>query len=195
MRSQSIQKTIALLIIIFAACSGGLSQEPPSSEPPTEQKTEVMTENDRLPFMQTEDSSQTQEPTSGGMMIKTLGSMLLIVGLLFFGAWGVKKYGLFGVNIGNSGADPELKISSSVSVANGQTISVVRFGDRVLLVGSTPQSFTLLAEEFLEAAPDANNERKSVSDLLAEENLNFGKELQTAQNRLSLWNDNGGKRI
>ncbi len=195
MRSKSIQKTITALFIIFAAFSIGLSQEPPDPNQVPVQKNELMTEDDRLPFMQTEESVQTSEPTSGSLLIKTLGSMLLIVGLLFFGAWGVRKYGLFGVRNDNSAAAPELKISSSISVANGQTLSVVRFGERVLLIGSTPQSFTLLADEFLEAMPDAKNERKSVSDLLAEENLNFGKELQTAQNRLPVWNDNGGKRI
>jgi flagellar biogenesis protein FliO len=153
----------------------------------------MMKENDRLPFMQSEEIAQTAEPSSGGMMVKTLGSMLLIIGLLFFGAWGIKKFGLFGVKNGDAENSPELKITSTVSVANGQTLSVLRFGDRVLLIGSTPQSFTLLADEFGDAVPETNIVQKSVSELLAEENLNFGKELQSAQNRFSKVNKTGGK--
>ena len=82
---------------------------------------------------------------------------------------------------------------SSVSVASGQTLSVVRFGERILLVGSTAQSFTLLADEFGEEESLIENKPKSVSDLLAEENASFGKELNRAQSRQSSWNENGGK--
>ncbi len=181
-------------IFVFAANMGTAAQAPAKPDTAPVKQNEIMTENDRLPFMQTEDSVETTEPSSGGMLLKTFGSMLVVVGLLFFGAWGVKKFGLFGVKSGDADSIAELAISSSVSVANGQTISVVRFGDRVLLVGSTPQSFTLLSEEFNVDTPSANIERRSVSELLAEESLDFEYELKSAQKRLSIWNDNGGSR-
>jgi flagellar biogenesis protein FliO len=193
MRSPFLPKAAVAVVILFAAFTIGISQEKREQNALPVEQNEMMTENDRLPFMQTEEIAQTAEPSSGGMLIKTLGSMLLIVGILFFGAWGIKKFGLFGVRNGDAENSPELKISSTVSVANGQMLSVVRFGDRVLLVGSTPQSFTLLADEYGGAVPESNIAQKSVSELLAEENLNFGKELQIAQNRYSQANEIGGK--
>ncbi len=134
-----------------------------------------------------------RSPSSGSLIFKTFGAMFLIIGLLFFGAWGVKKYGLFGVLKKSADDSVELRVSSSVSVGNGQTISVVRFGERILLVGSTPQSFTLLADEIGGEIASGNLQPKSVSDLLAEENANFGKELNFAQNRLDSRFEDGGK--
>ena len=87
------------------------------------------------------------EPSSGSIWLKTIGSVLLILGLLFVGTWLIKKTGLAGLAAGNSEDSPELKILTSVTPRNGQTISSVRFGDRILLVGSTQNSFTLLAED------------------------------------------------
>ncbi len=141
--------------------------------------------------MQTEQNSESQEPGSGGLLLKTLGAMLLIVGLIFFGAWGAKKLGFGGIR--SSVNDGDLAILSSVSLGNGRTILTVRFGERVLVVGSTPQSFTLLAE-------DAGNDKdllqnsRSVAEMLAEETGSFDDTFEQAQNRLNGW-DGRSERI
>ncbi len=181
---------LILLFALFGFISNSSAQE--TANQPNAQNAEIMGENDRLPFMQNDQTAANPEPTSGSMLFKTFGAMFLIIGLLFFGAWGVRKYGLFGVKTVVAEDAPDLKIMSSVSVANGQTICAIRFGERILLVGSTAQSFTLLAEEY-EEENLVEKKPKSVSDLLAEENASFGKELKTAQNRLNVWNENGGK--
>jgi flagellar biogenesis protein FliO len=186
MKSRTLPTILILFLVLFGLISNSLAQE--TENQPNAQNSEIMGENDRLPFMQNEQTAASPEPTSGGLLFKTLGAMFLIIGLLFFGAWGVKKYGLFGVKTVVSEDAPNLKIMSSVSVASGQTLSVVRFGERVLLVGSTAQSFTLLADEFSEVENVIETKPKSVSDLLAEENASFGKELNRAQNRLDVWN-------
>lgn len=193
MRINSISKNLTILLVLFASCLMVGAQEPANQQQQSKQNAGVMTESDRLPFMQTDEISTTEEPGTGGMMIKTFGSLFLIIGLLFFGAWGVKKYGLFGINLGATENSPELKVTSSVSIANGQMISVVRFGDRVLLVGSTPQSFTLLADEYSDSLQETNFEPKSVSALLAEENKGFGTALNAAKERLPVWQENGGR--
>ena len=182
---------LILLFALFGFISNSTAQETASQ--PNAQNVEIMGENDRLPFMQNDQTAANPEPTSGNMLFKTFGAMFLIVGLLFFGAWGVKKYGLFGVKTVVSEDAPDLKIMSSVSVASGQTVSAIRFGERVLLVGSTPQSFTLLADEYGEEERLIEQKPKSVSDFLAEENASFGKELDRAQSRQNVWNENGGK--
>lgn len=143
------------------------------------QQNEVMTENERLPFMQTEENVTAQEPTSGGLLLKTLGSMLLIVGLIFFGAWGAKKLGFGNAKASGLDGDPALSVISSVALGNGRTISMVRFGERVLVVGSTPQSFTLLAEE-TPAENVAFQGSRSVAEMLAEEEGLFAAEFERA---------------
>ena len=170
---------LILLGSIFASFSATFAQDPAAPQQ-TGSNAESMGENDRLPFMQNDSANADADPSSGSLIFKTFGAMFLIIGLLFFGAWGVKKYGLFGVLKKSADDSVELRVSSSVSVGNGQTISVVRFGERILLVGSTPQSFTLLADEIGGEIASGNLQPKSVSDLLAEENANFGKELNFA---------------
>ena len=107
--------------------------------------------DDRLPFMPHEEAKDSADSVgTGGIILKTFGAMLIIVGLIFFAAWGLKKFG-FG-NKSAAGADaPELTIVSTVTVGSGRTISSIKFGSRTLLVGSTAQSFTLLAD-----GPDDN---------------------------------------
>lgn len=153
--------------------------------------TEVLGENERLPFMQTEQNSESQEPSSGGLLLRTLGAMLLIVGLIFFGAWGAKKLGFGGIKSNASPDDLELTILTSVSLGNGRTISTLRFGERVLLVGSTAQAFTLLAEEETRNENKSLQTSRSVAEMLAEENNSFGDEFEQAQTKLSLWKEKG----
>ncbi len=154
-------------------------------------KAEVMSENDSLPFMQNRESAETSQPGTGSLLLKTIGAMLLIVGLLFFGAWGLKKAGFdrFGKQNADGGTI-DLAVISSVSTGNGQTISAVRFGERILLVGSTAQNFTLLADEDVKDVPNIKTSR-SVADLLGEEKSTFGNEFELAQNRLDVWEEQG----
>ena len=198
---------LALSMALTPICSA--QQTSPSGEQqqqqqqqPSSQINDITSENDRLPFMKSEQSAaRSEEPGTGTLLAKTLGAMLLVVGLLFFGAWGMKKFG-FGVLKPNaSGLDvPDLAILSSVSVGTGRTISAIRFGERVLLVGSTASQFTLLAAD--ETAPEkisADNaggslhHPRSVADLLGEENASFESELELAQSKFTFPQDKGGR--
>jgi len=154
-------------------------------------KTEVLGEDERLPFMQTGENAESQEPSSGGLLLRTLGAMLLIVGLIFFGAWGAKKLGFGGIKSNASPDDLELTILTSVSLGSGRTISTLRFGERVLLVGSTAQAFTLLAEEETRSEKKSLQTSRSVAEMLAEENNSFEDEFEQAQTKLSIWEEKG----
>ena len=101
--------------ILFASSAQEAADQTAAAD--ARQNAEIMGENDRLPFMQNEQMRQVHEPTSGGLLLKTLGAMFLIIGLIFVGAWGAKKYGLFGIKSKNYRRRPNLKIMSSVSVA------------------------------------------------------------------------------
>jgi flagellar biogenesis protein FliO len=156
------------------------------SAPAAQTSAETMGDDDRLPFMHQEDGEHAAVPSSsesvstGGIILKTFGAMLIIVGLIFFGAWGLKKFG-YGPKSSKESDAPELSVISSITVGSGRTISTVKFGSRVLLVGSTAQSFTLLAD----GADDepfpfvGANAPRSVTEMLEAE-MSFDQELTRA---------------
>lgn len=175
---------LKILLVSLFALSGfvsiGFAQN--SNQPP-----EITRADDRLPFMQSEQTAiAPAEPSTAGLLIKSFGAMLFIIGLIFFGAWGLKKFG-FGKFKTNESADaPTLSIVSSLSVGTNCSLSIVQFGQRTLLVGSTPQSFTLLADETNEADFSATNSR-SVAEMLAEETA-FAEELER---KVEFWEKGG----
>jgi flagellar biosynthetic protein FliO len=148
-------------------------------------------EDERLPFMAAERrASDGEAPSGAGMLARTFGALLLIAGLIAASAWGLKKFG--GARFGAAAEDaPVLKVMSSVSLGDKRSLAVVRFGSRVLLVGSTPQSVTLIAEQASEGeAADRTDEAddgppfRSVADFLADENRPpFADELARAAER------------
>lgn len=170
-------------LLLLALAPHCLAQETPQPAAPNQQAAEIMGEDDRLPFMQNQETQAVPETSSGGLLFKTLGAMLLVVGLIFGGAWGAKKLGLGNFSPKHAEDDVNLKVLTSVSLGSGRTISTIRFGERVLLVGSTAQSFTLLAEE--EKPHDASPlPTRSVAEMLDEEMIPFDTEFAKAQARL-----------
>ena len=170
-----ILKVLLASLFALSGLTTGVAQSPEITRP-----------DDRLPFMQTEQTATAPEPSNAGLMLKSFGALLLIVGLIFFGAWGLKKFG-FGKFGTNESADaPTLAVISTLSVGTNCNLSIVQFGQRTLLVGSTPQSFTLLADETNEADFSPTNSR-SVGEMLAEEK-SFANELET---KIDFWTKGG----
>lgn len=147
-------------------------------------------DDDRLPFMQQEQAQDYKEPGSGSLVLKTLGSLLLIVGLIFAGAWATKKLGFGGFKSGDASGKVDLAMVSSISLGSGRTIATVQFGSRLLLVGSTAHSFTLLAEETSDDEVVLHSSR-SVAEMLAEETASFDSEFELAQTNLNRWDAPG----
>lgn len=168
-------------LIIVLNCGPICLAQAAAGDETAAQTTTVLSEDERLPFMQPEGPTLNNEPGSGGMMVRTIGAMILIVGLIFFGAWGLRKMGFGNLKNGAAADVPDLTILSSVSLGSGRTISTVRFGERVLLVGSTAQSFTLLADQS-ENEKLSRAEPRSVAEMLAEEEENsFAAKLSHAE--------------
>lgn len=163
----------------------------PKQTPANEPAPPIMTEDDRLSFMQNEDVPAPQEPSSSGLILKSIGALLLVIGLLFFGTWTLKKLGVGGSK-SKSGEEWSLTVLSTLSMGSGRTISTIQFGERILLVGATPQNFTLLAEEqpFNERA--FSSSPRSVADLLEDEEPSFDDEFEMANRKLSMWQTRGG---
>jgi flagellar biogenesis protein FliO len=187
------QRTITHLLMALLLCLllAAPSLADGSTEPEAPQTTTV--DSDRLPFMQQEQAPAYQEPSSGSLVLKTLGSLLVIVGLIFVGAWGAKKLGLGGVRSGDASGKADLAMLSSISLGSGRTIATVQFGSRLLLVGSTAHSFTLLAEENRDAGASLHSGR-SVAEMLAEETASFDSEFKLAQTNLNRWEETGESR-
>jgi flagellar biogenesis protein FliO len=129
------------------------------------------------------------EPSLFSLFIKTLGALIIVIGLLFLGGWGFRKYNKtrFSNNLENV---PNLAVINSVQLGNNRLLSVVKFGENNLLIGSTAQSINLLAiepqneENLITQIPRP----RSVAALLAAEDsgdFSFAEELINAEERIS----------
>lgn len=133
-----------------------------------------------------------EAPSVVGLLTKTIGALLIIVGLIFGVGWVSKRYGATRYGVAN-GAKPALAVLSNVSLGERRSLSVVKFGARTLLIGSTAQAITLLAEEDAEqdyeesvASSQTMPPARSVADMLKQSEAapHFAAELQAAQKQL-----------
>ena len=183
---------LGLITIIFVASpvwsQKQQSNPSPTPEPKTEQlaaaapvteSTPIDQPSDRLPFMAESTRQEEQAaPSTGGLMLRTLGALLLIVGLIAAAAWGLRRFG--GARFGKPVEDaPSLSVLNSVALGDKRSIAVIRFGERTMLIGSTAQSITLLAEETTQ--PLAST-LPSVAEMLGEpEAIAFADQLAAAE--------------
>lgn len=127
-------------------------------------------DDDRLPFMiGPEREAESAPPSAVGMMARTFGALLLVIGLLIGGTWCLRR--LKGSPFAAGRDDVRLVVLKTISIGDRRTLTLVRFGDRTLLLGSTPQSVSLLAsddEEDLSAWSSSTEPPfRSVADVLA----------------------------
>lgn len=106
-----------------------------------------------LSFMMLVGTAMASEPASnnsqiGGALIKPgdyLGqimiSLLLVLAIIFIGAWLVKRYGRF-----SAVADGQLRVLGMLSVGQKERIMLLQVGSQQLLVGVTPSRITRLHE-------------------------------------------------
>ena len=203
-------KFLGLLFVVAGLAQIGFAQQNQAQTLPTQQTTQTTAQNleplgedEAIPFMrEQEKEAQASGVTTGGLLVKTLGAMLLIVGLIFFGAWGLKKVGFNPLKKQADADVPDLSVLSSVSLGTNRTLSVVKFGERVLLVGSTAQSFTLLADKGEMTADEeefSSSNPRSVGEMLAEESASndtkaaFERDFIDAQKRMSFYEQTGGR--
>ncbi len=103
------------------------------------------------------------------VILKTVGVLACIVGLMFIVVWLLKKL-VPGVVRGPI-QRVELGVVAQLSVGSRQRVAVIRVADRTLVIGVTEGSITTLAElETRQTAPAAQKEAddpKIFADLLA----------------------------
>jgi flagellar protein FliO/FliZ len=114
--------------------------------------------------------SSSEAPSAGGLLLRTLGALLLILGLLVAAAWSLRRFG-GGRLAKQDPAELELAVLTTLPLGERRSISAVRFGDQLLLLGATAQTVTLLAKtaRSLPAAAAAPPRMRSVAELLADD--------------------------
>jgi flagellar protein FliO/FliZ len=100
---------------------------------------------------------------SGTTVLTTAGYLFLLLGVIFLAYWLLKRFGVPGALTSSGPNGP--KLVNRLMLGNRQSVAVVRFRDKDLLLGVTEHNVTLLAEE--EAAPEAEpTERKTFASVL-----------------------------
>ncbi len=168
------------------------------SPPPSETASEasenaastVATKEEKLPFKLNDRKEVNIPPPSPlGLIVRTIGALLLIVGLVFGAAWLLRRFDLLPFN-NTKDESNGLKVVSTVRLGERRALSVVKFGEKMLLIGSSPEGLTLLSEQEDEIAvptPQPNNPR-TVTDLLARgTEQNFEREFAHATTSTPLW--------
>jgi flagellar biosynthetic protein FliO len=188
----------SLLMALMLVTTGGIaSAQKENSKPepaataeltppsPQQQPAASPENNDRLPFMaQTELDTKEAAPSVAGLLLRTVGALLLIVGLIVAVAWGMKRFA--GARFGSPKEDaPQLALLNSLSLGDRRSLAVIRFGSRTLLIGSTSQNLTLLAEDEIEDFSTATP--RSVADFLNDEDqpVEFAEQLALASDQLT----------
>ena len=108
---------------------------------------------------------------SWGGYFQALGVLCVLLALLWFAVWAIRKYGRFNF-LPKPGALPKnsLVMETQMPLGPKKGLMVVRFFNRRLLLGVTEHQITLLTEE---AAPNERPE-KSFNDYLEGHNADTG---------------------
>ncbi|MEJ7617239.1 MAG: flagellar biosynthetic protein FliO [Pyrinomonadaceae bacterium] len=172
-------KTVAATDSAQSAPAPQQNQPQPTTSRSDAPSTTLMSETDRLPFMQVERPPASAEaPDSFGLLMRTVGALLLIVGLIFGAGWGLRRFG--GTRFGAAQPDaPPLAVVSTVSLGERRSLAIVKFGARTLLVGSTAQAITLIAEEE-ETEDHAPSPARSVASMLRQQQQQGGSDDESA---------------
>jgi flagellar biosynthetic protein FliO len=143
------------------------SASPAASQPvANDRAAQTSADDDRLEFMIHDDrNASADQPSSIGMMARALGALLLVIGLLVASAWCLRR--LKGTPLGGAREDAQLAVLTTVSIGDKRSLTVVRFGQRTLLLGSTQQSVTLLAADDDDDLLPVESSARSVAEVLS----------------------------
>ncbi len=163
-----------------------IADHTPNPAPNPNQSSPATTPSDdrRLFLADERPEAAASAPSAAGLLVRTLGALLLIIGLIVAAAWTLKRLG--GARFGSPREDaPELTVLATVALGDRRSIAAVRFGQRTLLLGSTAQGITLLATE-AHAPASSTPPLRSVADLLqASEEPPFDQALSSAEYRFA----------
>ncbi len=88
-----------------------------------------------------------------GEVLSMVGTLLLMIAV-FVGSYYVSKLVGKRYSLHDSGASKKLKVIESTPVGKDSAIMVIKAGERVYLIGTTPRELTFLSELDAESFPD-----------------------------------------
>jgi flagellar biosynthetic protein FliO len=122
-------------------------------------------EDDSIPFMKRESEKSKIGSGDGHALGRTLGALLLVLGLLAFGVFLVKRFGPNRSPVQN--ATVSVAVLKSVPLGERRSLLVVRFAGKNLLLGSTPHGISLLdSDDDLAPKDSAAPSSMAVGELL-----------------------------
>lgn len=83
-------------------------------------------------------------PASAGSWVRSVGSLAAVVGVILFLAWGAKSLSRGGPLAGRAKRTGVIEIISRTSLSPRQSLCLVRVGQRMVLVGVTPDALRTL---------------------------------------------------
>jgi len=109
---------------------------------------------------------------TGSTILVTLGYLCLLLGVIFFAYWLMKKLGLKGMGVRSFRNGPQLL--SRLMLGNRQSVAVVRYRDKDLVIGVTEERISLLKEFDADESDVEAAEPKSFASLLKRRTDNEG---------------------
>ena len=188
------------------------TKPPAASQPATETKaepksagtqasgtgTEAKSEASALPFKLNERSeSLPPTPSLTSLLLRTFGALLFIVGLIAAVGWALRYFGI--VSFGKAQNETAgLKVLNTLPLGERRSLLTIRFGDRTLLIGATPQGLSLLAEQHEEVGIPGNYlpmpGMQTVTDLLGNKpGYKFEDELAQATVTDNTWRNRSAR--
>ena len=159
---------------------------------------EAKSEAGALPFKLNERAeSLPPAPSLTGLLLRTFGALLFIVGLIAAVGWGLRYFGI--VSFGKAQNETAgLKVLNTLPLGERRSLLTVKFGDRMLLIGATPQGLSLLAEQPEEVGIPGNYMpmpgMQTVTDLLGTKaGYKFEDELAQATTAENPWHNRSAR--
>jgi len=92
-------------------------------------------------------AQRAQEESIGIILLRIVGSLALVLVIVAFAAWGVRKSGIFGKGIAAATVQtPSMSVLEALATGQGGAILLLRCEKQVFIVGQTPTAYTLLRE-------------------------------------------------
>lgn len=113
-------------------------------------------------------------PLNSSALLETLGGLLLVLAIIAFLAWLLRRTGQF-----NSAANGEMKIIAALSLGSREKAVLLQVGEQQILVGVTPQHIHSL--HILENNIATNTKAKTVSSGFADKLQQMMKQNTGAQ--------------
>lgn len=101
---------------------------------------------------------------TGHTVLITLGYLCLLLGIIFFAYWLMKKLGFHGMGVHAGKNAPQLM--SRLMLGNRQSVAVVRYREKDMVIGVTENNINLIREFEAEDSEPESGERRSFASLL-----------------------------